>query len=210
MFPHQKILFPLLALSLLLAGCGGLQQPAPNIEYYNLEYESPVIAIDGPRLPVLIRLEGFSASPLLQSNRIVYRDRQFSSNLYFYHRWRVKPAELVTHFLTRDLQQSGLFQAVSPPLGTLPHTHRLEGTVDKFMEWDDAHSGWQAVIALQVALVDDETSKVLFQKEFTAQKPCSAKQPRQVAAAMSQAMADISSRIAIDIHQTLVEQGQQP
>ena len=207
---NRNILLTLLAMGLLLAGCSGLQQPGQQIEYYSLEYESPAIKPDGATLPVLLRLENFSASPLLQTDRIAYRDREFSSNLYFYHRWRAKPAELVTHFLARDLQQNRLFQAVSPPFGSLPHTHTLEGTVDKFMEWDD-DKGWQAVIALQVALVDDREpelgKRVLFQREFTAAEPCNGKQPREVAAAMSRAMADISRQIATHIYQALAARG---
>ena len=208
MFPNRKCFLTLLAVSLLLAGCGGLQQPDPKIAYYSLEYDQPTMLTDRTSLPVRLRLENFSASPLLQTNKIVYRNQQYSSNLYFYHRWRVKPVELVTHFLTRDLQQSGLFQAVSAPFSSLPHTHSLEGAVNKFMEWDDDNN-WQAVIALQVTLVDANKTQVLFQKEFTAQKPCHANHPREVAAAMSQAMADISSQIATHIHQTLAAPGQQ-
>lgn len=206
MIPHRTFLVALLAASLLLAGCSTLQQPAPKIEYYTLEYDAPATATPGPSLPVVLRVESFSASPLLLTNRIVYRDKQYSSNLYFYHRWRVKPAELVSHYLVRDLQQSHLFQAVSDPFGNLPHTHTLAGTVNKFMEWDDVGSGWQAVIALQVSLMDGKEAKVLFQKEFTSVKPCKGKSPQDVAAAMSEAMADISRQIAIHIHQTLSNQ----
>ena len=210
MLAKRNLFLTLLALGVLVTGCGSLHQPGPQIEYYSLEYENPTVQPGGEMLPVLLRLSGFAASPLLQTDRIVYRDKAFSSNLYFYHRWRAKPAELVTHFLARDLQRSGFFQAVSSSFGNIPHTHGVEGTVDKFMEWDD-DNGWQAVISLLVTLTDDRESdpgkRVLFQQEFTAAKPCGGKQPREVAAAMSLAMAEVSSLIANQIHQTIAAQG---
>ncbi len=212
MIPKLNIFLALLAVCLLLAGCGGLQQREPQIEYYNLEYASPPVPHLQARLPVRLRVDNFSASPILQTNQIVYRDKQYRSNLYFYHRWRVQPAQLVTYFLSRDLQQSGLFQAVSSPFAKLPHTHLLEGAVEKFMEWDE-QGGWQAVIVLRVAFIDAQESaldkRVLFQEKFSAKNPCAAKSPQEVAAAMSEAMADISAQITTHIYQTFVAQEQQ-
>ncbi|MCF6291439.1 MAG: ABC-type transport auxiliary lipoprotein family protein [Desulfobacterales bacterium] len=197
-----------LAVALISAGCATLKRPALEIEYYTLEYDSPAVDLPGATGPLaaLLRVERFSAAPPYETNRIVFRERQFDLDTYFYHRWRAVPADLVSYFLTRDLQQSGLFKAVSPSVTTMPHTHVVAATVDEFLEWD-TDRGRQAVITLHLSLIvarePDISKRVLFQERFTARYPCGDKQPREVARAMSLAMADISRQVAIRIHQAL-------
>ena len=197
-----------LVAALVSGGCATLGRSAPEIEYYTLEYDSPAIDVPAPAGPLaaLLRVERFSAAPPYGTNRIVYRARQFDLDTYYYHRWRASPADLVSYFLTRDLQQSGLFKAVSPSITSMPHTHVVDGTVDEFLEWD-TDRGWQAVITLHVSLVvarePDISKRLLFQERFAARYPCGDKQPRAVARAMSLAMADISRQVAIRIQQAL-------
>ncbi len=198
----------MLAVALLSGGCATFGQSAAEIRYHTLEYDSPAVEVPGPGEPlaVLLRVERFSAAPAYGTDRMVYRARKFDLGTYYYHRWRASPADLVSYFLTRDLQQSGLFKAVSPAATTMPHTHVVDGTVDEFLEWDTGR-GWQAVITLHVSLVaarePDIGKGLLFQERFAARYPCDDKQPRAVARAMGLAMADISRQVAIRIHQAL-------
>jgi len=186
----------LIFLALAMGGCvDTLKQPNPRIHYYTLEY-----AVQPPdeslrTVPAVIRLERFSAAPAYNSNKIIYREQEFTQSAYVYHRWRATPADLATYFLDRDIRDSGLFAAVFPPGRSEPHTHVLQGVVDEFLEWD-RETGWEAHLALNITLLaadePDISQRVVFQKQFAATRKCAQKDPQALAQAMSEAMAQVS------------------
>ncbi|MCP5002757.1 MAG: hypothetical protein GY941_02220 [Planctomycetes bacterium] len=197
-----------LVLVLTMPGCLTLKQPGRKIEYYTLEYKTIPLElgpIDQP-LSSVIRLERFDIAPVYNTDRIVFREQDFKRTNYSYHRWRRNPADLVTFFLGRDLRSSGWFRAVSTYNSTIPHTHRVEGAIDEFLEWD-SDNGWNVVLSVDITLLDsretDISKKVIFQKQFSTTKKCEEKHPTLVAQSMSLAMADISKEICLAIITTL-------
>ena len=195
-------------LSLAFSGCVQLKQPNTKFEYYTLEYDA--LSPDKPpvsdRKSTILKIKYFSTAPIYNTDRIIYSDQQFKRTPYFYHKWKVKPAEFVTYFLSRDLKESGLFEAVLPPASGSLHTHTVEGTVDEFLE-SDSYDSWEAVlsisITLQVAREPDPDKRVIFQRSFSTRKKCSEKNPLALAQAMSLAMAEVSKEIGIAIHDAL-------
>ena len=195
-------------LSLAFNGCVQLKQPNTKFEYYTLEYDA--LSPDKPpvsdRKSTILKIKYFSTAPIYNTDRIIYSDQQFKRTPYFYHKWKVKPAEFVTYFLSRDLKESGLFEAVLPPASGSLHTHTVEGTVDEFLE-SDSYDSWEAVlsisITLQVAREPDPDKRVIFQRSFSTRKKCSEKNPLALAQAMSLAMAEVSKEIGIAIHDAL-------
>ena len=195
-------------LSLAFNGCVQLKQPNTKFEYYTLEYDA--LSPDKPpvsdRKSTILKIKYFSTAPIYNTDRIIYSDQQFKRTPYFYHKWKVKPAEFVTYFLSRDLKESGLFEAVLPPASGSLHTHTVEGTVDEFLE-SDSHDSWEAVlsisITLQVAREPDPDKRVIFQRSFSTRKKCSEKNPLALAQAMSLAMAEVAKEIGIAIHDAL-------
>jgi cholesterol transport system auxiliary component len=198
-------LLPVLLLAALTAACGGIGDPPPDIAYYTLEYDPPVVEADRP-LPVVLRVDRFGIDPLYDANRIVYREGRFRRDAYVYHRWWANPAEMVPHFLARDLKSTGLFQGVFVFDRTLPATHVVEGNVDAFYE-SDGPDGWWAVLSLRISLLaanePDVTRKVLFQRDYHRREPTDEKSPRALAAAMSRAMARTSQAMVTDIYHRL-------
>ena len=201
-------LLTLLPLSFLPSGCATLKQPALKVEFYTLEY-APPRARDSKPLPVALRVERFSAAPIYDTGRIIYRDREFRREAYVYDRWRADPADLVAYYLIRDLRECDLFQAVLSRESSISPSHVLEGSVDEFLEWDRA-ADWQAVLAVSITLVaqaePDLAKKVLFQKSFRAVKTCKEKNPRGLAEAMSEAMAAVSEEIIRQVYDHLKEE----
>jgi len=195
-------------LSLAFNGCVQLKQPNTKFEYYTLEYDA--LSPDKPpvsdRKSTILKIKYFSTAPIYNTDRIIYSDQQFKRTPYFYHKWKVKPAEFVTYFLSRDLKESGLFEAVLPPASGSLHTHTVEGTVDEFLE-SDSYDSWEAVlsisITLQVAREPVPDKRVIFQRSFSTRKKCSEKNPLALAQAMSLAMAEVSKEIGIAIHDAL-------
>ena len=204
----RYIIIFLILFSLAFSGCVSLKQPNTKFEYYTLEYDAlnPDKSPAPDQKSTILKITHFSAAPLYNTDRIIYRDQRFKRTPYFYHKWKVKPAEFVTYFLSRDLKESGLFEAVLPPTSGSPHTHTVEGIVDEFLEWD-SNDSWEAVLSisvtLQVAREPDADKRVIFQHSFSTRKKCQEKNPLALAQAMSFAMAEVSKEIGIAIHDAL-------
>ncbi|GAX61107.1 hypothetical protein SCALIN_C17_0141 [Candidatus Scalindua japonica] len=204
----MRFIIILTLFSFAFCGCVSLKQPNTKFEYYTLEYDA--ISSDKDDTPkrksTILKIKFFSAAPVYNTVKIIYSNQQFKRTPYFYHKWRVKPAEFVTYFLSRDLKESGLFKAVIPPTSGSAHTHTVEGVVDKFLELD-SNDGWEALLSisvtLQVAREPDADKRVIFQRSFSVKERCKEKNPLALAQAMSLAMAELSKEIGIAIHSAL-------
>ncbi len=202
------IVIILIIFSFSFSGCISLKQPNTKFEYYTIEYDT--LSPDKPTVPTrkstILKIIDFSAAPIYNTDKIIYSDQQFKRTPYFYHKWKVKPAEFVTYFLSRDLKESGLFEAVLPPTSASLYTHTVEGIVDEFLEWD-SNDDWEAVLSisvtLQVAREPETDKRVMFQHSFSTRKKCQEKNPLALAQAMSLAMAEVSEEIGIAIHGAL-------
>lgn len=203
---RSRLLFGFgVAACFLLPGCADLNKPSNKVSLYTLEYEVAAVN-DLKPLPVVLRVERFSASPLYQTEKMVYREKPFKKESYSFYQWRAKPEDLVSYFLTRDLQQSGLFKAVLPAASALPATHLVLGNVEEFLEADQTPA-WQAVLAVTIVLRaqkdPDVIKSILMQKTYTTTETCKFNNPQAVAEAMSRAMARVSQQMIRDIHQAL-------
>jgi ABC-type uncharacterized transport system auxiliary subunit len=201
----QIIRILLIGLPLLLSACLDLKQPSNKIDYYSLEYDPPGKSSFQPVAEV-IKIEQFSVAPIYNTHKIVYRDKSYQRAAYTYHKWRANPAESVTYFLARDMQQSRLFKAVLTRSSKFPYTYVLEGSVDEFLESDTAN-GCQAVLTLSIVLLaqnePDLDKKIRFQKTYQISKPCKQKTPVALAEAMSLAMSEASAKIIHDVYENL-------
>lgn len=193
-----------------LTACGildSLKQPAHPVNYYTLEYAVPEISVPTP-LPVILRVEKFQISPAYNTNNIIYREAPFGLDPYTYHKWRVNPADLVTYFLTRDLNEASLFRSVVTLKSRLMATHILEGIVDDFYEQEEEDT-WKAVLTIRITLIKnnepDISKQILFHKKYSQRTTLCQNNPQALAEAMSQNMASISNRIARDIYSHVSE-----
>lgn len=205
-----KVSVLLLFLPLFFGACMNLKQPRNKVDFCTLEYDPPRIARFSP-LPYVIRLARFNVAPIYNSNKIIYRNQSFKRNAYFYYKWQANPRDLVTHFIHRDMRQSGLFRAVLPHDSMLLPSHVLEGTVDEFFE-SDMDESWKAVLSVSITFTaqkgSDVSNGVLFQKAYHVTKPCNQKRPEALAEAMSQAMAVLSRQITEDIYSCLEDRSE--
>ena len=190
---------------LFFGGCMNLKQPSRRIDYYTLEYDPPRLSQPEP-LSSVLRLERFTIAPTYNTGHMVFRDRSFKRNTYVYHQWRANPADLVGHFLYRDIRQSGLCKAVLPHSSTFAASYVLDGSVDEFFEWDMGGQ-WDAILSLGITLMaedePDVSKRILFQKNYHARETCQRKNPQALAEAMSLAMARLSKQIMEDIYNCL-------
>ncbi len=194
-----------LSLSFILCACIPSSKPRNKIQFYTLEYDIPQ-KTGLKALPFVLRIERFSVAPSYNTSRMIYRDSSFKRNAYVLHKWRANPGNLVTYFLSRDIKNSGLFKAVLPHDSGFPSSYILEGSIDEFFEWD-TEKEWKAVLAISATLMaqgePDISKRVLFQQTYKVAKLCKEKDPKSLAEAMSQAMSEISGRIAKDVYSVL-------
>lgn len=196
--------FCMLAL-LAAAGCAGKGKPEDRIFQYVLEYPKPGTEQTGPYADAL-KVKRFSAAPAYNTTRMIFREAPFRRDEYVYHRWRVTPADLVTDFLARDLRASGLFSAVFSGDGSPDADLVLSGSVDEFLESDETKE-WKAILAVTVNLLDerepDISRRVILQKSYSAEAVLGAKDPKELASAMSKAMALVSQLLISDMKEIL-------
>ena len=192
-------------LCLLPGACVNLKQPRQEVQFYTLEYDPPRLQELAP-LPVVIRVEGFTAAPTYNTNRMIYRDGSFKRDAYVYHKWRTNPGDLITHLLGRDLKQAGLFRGTLSHRSSAPASYVLEGSVDEFFEWDEADA-WEAVLSISVTLLrenaPDAGEAILFQRTYHGKEPLRQKHPSALAEAMSIVMSKISGEVTKDIYDHL-------
>ncbi|MDP3285352.1 MAG: ABC-type transport auxiliary lipoprotein family protein [Desulfobacterales bacterium] len=197
--------FLFICVLLPLSGCAMFGSSSSKTDYYTLEYDSPKLTGLNV-LPFIIKIERFYASPLYNSEKISYRKSDFQTDEYNYDRWETNPAQLIAYFLYRDIKQSGFFKGVFSHDTGYAATHSVSGTVDEFYE-DDRGKVWEAVLSLDIVLMaenePDINKRILFQKKYSARKPCAKKNPKAVAEAMSKAMSELSGQIITDIHKSL-------
>ncbi len=208
---YKLTFFLLVGFPFLFGACPSAKQPTSRTQFYTLEYSPPQMAQVKP-LDLAIKMERFGVAPTYNTSRIIYRDGSFKRNAYFYYKWRANPGDLVTYFLSRDMKQSGLFRAVLPHDSRVPSSHKLEGTVDEFFEWDKDEN-WEAILSVSIVFMAENepavSKRVLYQKAYRAQKPCKQKNPGALAEAMSHAMAEISGEIIQDIYDHMKETPQE-
>jgi cholesterol transport system auxiliary component len=190
-----------------MGACVNLREPtkAEKTTFYTLEY-SPPAPSDFQPLSVALRVQRFSVAPTYDTNRIIYRVGSFERDAYFYHKWRDNPGGLTSYFLSRDMRESELFEAVLSHDSRVPASHILGGRVDEFLEWD-TEDVWEAILSISIVLtaVDDMEvgRRPLFQKSYHMRETCKRKTPKALAEAMSYAMSGASAKIIKDIYRYL-------
>lgn len=204
-YPRALVLL-LLGLALALAGClGAGSKPSQTVEQYTLEYSPPAPG-GAASLEQGLSVERFSAAQDINGQAMVYRPQDYQRQVYSYHRWRVSPADLCTDYLLRDLRASGLFQAVFSYQNPGPARFRLEGAVQEFLEKDEA-GGPQAVMSLNLTLLDlshaDLPRRLVFQRTYQASAPMPRPGAAELAQAMSQAFSQVSQRALADLQQAV-------
>ena len=196
---------PIVALlAILFAGCS-ITQPTVKVDYYQLDYPSP--ASTQPRqLDVVLGIRRFGIAAAYDHDRLEERDKGFRTTQSYYHRWVNNPRMMLSDLLLRDVQASGNYKAVVMlPANVLPD-YEINGFVQDIVK-DNTGPAPQVVISMDVTLLRNQDrpsqSRVVFQKTYASQIPCPDNSPSGIAKAMSQAFADISSRIQQDVCEML-------
>ncbi len=189
---------------LLVAGCAGGVATSPDVTRYMLE---PPRSLEGMEEEVpcsreTIIVRRFSSAEACNGTAMLYSRGSSEQGAYRYHRWWNTPAEMVTDFLMKDLSRSGLFTAVFTEYTLEESRYHLEGRVTECIEIIDA-DGRRAVLGFTVALLDvtgdRSRGRLIFQKNYRAERACSPETPAGFARAAGDVMDELSKKMISDI-----------
>ncbi len=201
----HRVFLLILGAFVALSACSGLKEQRRAVQYFTLEYDVPRVA-DRKPLPAVIKVERFMVAPAYNTQRMIYRDKAFKRDEYFYYKWRSNPGDTIAYLLSRDIGESGLFKAVLPDDSRFPYAFVVEGRVNSFLQVEEK-DGWYADLSLTIALLKahdpDVVKRILFQKTYKKKATCSEKNPPGLAQAMSAAMKQISQEIVEDVYETV-------
>jgi len=203
--PHRAFVVICAIIIGTVVGCTGTAQSPRATEQYVLEYAEPEVGRNAPA-DATITINRFSIAKEYATTDMVYRTAPFSRTAYYYHRWRVTPADMVTDLLLRDIQRSGMFKASFPDRHAEKTSYSLGGHVGEFLKIDEGEPA-RAVLGLSAVLIDasekDALQRIIFQSSYRAEVPLADRTPAGYARGLSKAMEAISRSLLNDIHKKL-------
>lgn len=189
----------------LITGCLGRTKPPFVMDQYTLDYPAPAANVSLP-VQETIRVERFAVAPAFNSTAMVVKKGQYRFDTYNYSRWRVNPADMVTGFALRDITRAGIFKATYSYYDSDLSRYILEGYIGEFCESAEGSTG-KALLSVRFTLIDtsqkNPVEQVVFQKQYTHSAAMTDRSPEGLAAALSEAMKDLSGKLVSDIKLSL-------
>jgi ABC-type uncharacterized transport system auxiliary subunit len=187
-----------------LIGCIGPAKPQIQIDQYLINYPAPVFEKQAP-VDSALKVERFSIAGAYNNRNMIFRRNNCSVDSFNYNRWVVNPADMITDYFLRDLQQSGFFRAVFSRYAPDEGRFVLQGGVEEFfLSMDNTP---RAVLSLEVTLKDikqrEAPRRFLFQRRYREEESLKIQSPEGFCSAMSIAMERLSRRITNDIYQAV-------
>jgi ABC-type uncharacterized transport system auxiliary subunit len=192
-----------------VAACTRLGVRAPEVHDYRLDYPPP--ALDGPTMPVILRLSPFAVAAVYDRDAIVYRQDDYRTGAYFYHRWTANPAAMLTDLLARDFAASGRYRAVQQGFGLPAADYDLQATIEEIEERIDGH-GSHAHVRLRVTVRRTRASPepIVWQSTYTADETSAGGDPYEFVSAMSRAVARMSAQVQHDVYAAIERDHSRP
>ena len=157
----------LVLLLMLLTGCSVLPGPPPQAtEQYTLEYtaDPQIAAAPGSGATVLI-VSAPRAHGGYDSARIAYMEKAYGLRYYTRSRWAATPARMLAPLLADAIQETGRFQALHRPPGSVAADMRLDTELIRFHQ-DFTVQPSVMRVTLRAQLVDLQAGRVLATRLF--------------------------------------------
>ena len=199
---RKKNIGPLILLCIcaaMLTSCFGRAKAPYVMEQYTLDYALPKASAEQRAVQELITVERFVVAPQFNSTSMMIRTGQYRFDTYDYSRWYVNPADMITGFVLRDITRSGMFKGTYSYYDSELSRYTLDGYIDEFGETTDG----KAIVSIRVTLLDTSqqspVGQMIFQKQYVHSAPIGNRSANGLAAALSDAMKDVSARLIADI-----------
>lgn len=158
------------SLVLLMGGCT-LQKSVPPVSTYRIvaDVNEASYASTGCKEKTL-RIALLEGSTLLRSRTIHYADDASMQYGYTKARWVESPSQQLRYLMERSTTQSGLFNGVIPYRSLAKNDLLLETNVNTFLQVIHEDGSSDVHLAMDLALVDQFSRKVLATKQIKLSK----------------------------------------
>ncbi len=184
-----------------MAGCS-IAQPFTKVDYYQFDYPSPALK-NLSVLNCVVGVRRFGIASAFDHDRLVQKEKDLRTTQTYYYRWVSNPRMILSELLMRDLLAGGGFKAVVMMPANVLTDYEINGFVQEIFK-DNSLKESKARVALDLTLLRSglgaqEVNRIVFQKTYVSEKPCSPGGPADVAKAMSSAYQEISECIQADV-----------
>ena len=187
----------IVALALLLAGCGHMQP----VRYYEISYPAVAPAKQEP-LNATLLVRAFATSHLYREDRIVYGSDSEQMGMYQNERWSEPPADMLQNALVREMRSTGRFRIVTPLRSDSNGDFLLTGHLYDFKEVSG--NGIVARLGFDAELRDLKAGKTLWTYTFNHDEPSNRKDVASLVAAMDRNVQRSVQEVEAGIQQALV------
>ncbi|MCK5786535.1 MAG: membrane integrity-associated transporter subunit PqiC [Candidatus Sabulitectum sp.] len=170
----KRIVFSLITVVLIFAGCitvnvplgGGDSEPSFQ---WQLRWDSPIQ--HGNRIFInALRIKDFDASGSYQLSGMVVTHVDGTIAESSSNRWVSRPGAVLSEMLSRDIQITGHYPAIFRTAASVADLLTVEGYVREFGASQVDSTTWTAVLDVDVTLMSNRGSEVLFQKNYRFEK----------------------------------------
>ncbi len=193
----------LLAASCLIQSCISLKSDYQPTSYYRLEQKGTSIqTVD--TLPGTLYIRTFTTNEEYNNDHIVYFNKDSRQvDYYVYHRWLAEMPDMVTDFVANRYIEKNVFRKGIAQSGSALPDYILEGKVLEMIADNGSSNAGSVLLKIQITLINVEPMEierpVILQRVYESSVKRANDNAASIPAAYSEALADITDRMLVDI-----------
>ena len=194
---RQLRLLKLLPVLAVLAGCLGSAPPVPKEQYFRLIATEP--AGQAPQqITGGLEIAPFAGEGVISERPLLFSadgGRKLEQRNYAY--WTSAPPQMLRDQLIAYLRQAGVADRVVPSELRLDSAYVVRGTIKRLEQLVGSSTG--AVIALELAVLENGSDRLILSKVYTAQNPTAGQSIDDAVAALNDGLDEIFAAFVGDL-----------
>jgi cholesterol transport system auxiliary component len=196
----NRLVAPVLLLSLFCSGCVSLERSYPEKRYFVIDIgdgaQPPNTTGDQTLLVSSLRI-----SPRYADKSFVYRTSDAGYEADFYNQFLTPPDTMISEEVRKGLAASPVFKYVVGPASQLQPNFVLEGSVNALYGDFRNLNGPSAVLEIEFFLHNEDSANpgVVLQKRYAKTVALSGRSPEALVKGWSQALGSILTELSSDL-----------